>query len=139
MINGFTIRLNNQWSPYFQGVDFAPRAPGTRLLIAVWWFVTLILIAFYTANLAAFLTISLRVPPINSWSDLLKSDMEYGSLKSGSTRDFFFNTKLEPFAQLGAWMKKNTHALASNVDEGVERVRSSKVSPHEMGPGEEGG
>ncbi|VDK36432.1 unnamed protein product [Taenia asiatica] len=109
-----------------QGVDFAPRAPGTRLLIAVWWFVTLILIAFYTANLAAFLTISLRVPPINSWSDLLKSDMEYGSLKSGSTRDFFFNTKLEPFAQLGAWMKRNTHALASNLEEGVERVRSSK-------------
>ncbi|CDI97847.1 glutamate receptor ionotrophic AMPA 3 [Echinococcus multilocularis] len=109
-----------------QGVDFSPRAPGTRIVIAVWWFVTLILIAFYTANLAAFLTISLRVPPINSWNDLLKSDMEYGSLKSGSTRDFFFNTKLEPFAQLGAWMKQNAHALANNLEEGVERVRSSK-------------
>ncbi|KAH9278708.1 Glutamate receptor 3 [Echinococcus granulosus] len=109
-----------------QGVDFSPRAPGTRIVIAVWWFVTLILIAFYTANLAAFLTISLRVPPINSWNDLLKSDMEYGSLKSGSTRDFFFNTKLEPFAQLGAWMKRNAHALANNLEEGVDRVRSSK-------------
>lgn len=108
-------------------MDFAPRAPGTRLLIAVWWFVTLMLIAFYTANLAAFLTISLRVPPINGWADLLKSDMEYGSLKSGSTRDFFFNTKLEPFAQLGAWMKRNPQALASSVDDGVERVRNSKV------------
>ncbi|VDO07073.1 unnamed protein product [Rodentolepis nana] len=109
-----------------QGVDFAPRAPGTRLLVAIWWFVTLILIAFYTANLAAFLTVSLRVPPINGWTDLLNSDMEYGSLKSGSTRDFFFNTKLEPFAQLGSWMRRHQHALASSVDDGVERVRNSK-------------
>jgi glutamate receptor, ionotropic, invertebrate len=57
---------------------------------AVWWFFTLILISSYTANLAAFLTVERMVTPINSAEDLARqTQVEYGTLSSGTTRDFF--------------------------------------------------
>lgn len=57
---------------------------------AVWWFFTLILISSYTANLAAFLTVERMVTPINSAEDLAQqTQVEYGTLSSGTTRDFF--------------------------------------------------
>ncbi len=57
---------------------------------AVWWFFTLILISSYTANLAAFLTVERMVTPINSAEDLARqTQVEYGTISSGTTRDFF--------------------------------------------------
>lgn len=57
---------------------------------AVWWFFTLILISSYTANLAAFLTVERMVTPINSAEDLARqTQVEYGTLNSGTTLDFF--------------------------------------------------
>ena len=56
----------------------------------MWWFFTLILISSYTANLAAFLTVERMVSPINSADDLAQqTDVEYGTLRSGSTQEFF--------------------------------------------------
>lgn len=57
---------------------------------AVWWFFTLILISSYTANLAAFLTVERMVTPINSAEDLARqTQVEYGTISSGTTLDFF--------------------------------------------------
>lgn len=62
---------------------------------AVWWFFTLILISSYTANLAAFLTVERMVTPINSAEDLARqTQVEYGTISSGTTRDFFKVKKL---------------------------------------------
>ena len=56
----------------------------------VWWFFTLIIISSYTANLAAFLTVERMVSPIESAEDLAKqTDIAYGTLDSGSTKEFF--------------------------------------------------
>ena len=57
---------------------------------SVWWFFTLILISSYTANLAAFLTVERMLTPIESADDLAKqTEIQYGTLSSGSTQDFF--------------------------------------------------
>lgn len=51
---------------------------------------TLILIASYTANLAAFLTVERLELPIESADDLSKQNkIEYGCLAGGSTETFF--------------------------------------------------
>ena len=61
---------------------------------SAWWFFTLILISSYTANLAAFLTIERLLPPIRSADDLVNQNkIEYGTLKSGSSRRFFEVTR----------------------------------------------
>ena len=56
----------------------------------VWWFFTLIIISSYTANLAAFLTVTRMESPINSAEDLVsQKEISYGCMGTGSTRDFF--------------------------------------------------
>lgn len=73
-----------------QGVDINPRAVSTRIIGAIWWFFTLILISSYTANLAAFLTVERMVTPIQSAEDLAaQTKIAYGTLDSGSTMTFF--------------------------------------------------
>lgn len=66
------------------------RSISGRIVGAVWWFFTLILISSYTANLAAFLTVERMVNPINSVEDLAdQSDVLYGTVKDASTYHFF--------------------------------------------------
>jgi len=61
-----------------------------RIVGSVWWFFTLILISSYTANLAAFLTAERMQSPIESAEDLAKqTDIKYGTIDSGSSKDFF--------------------------------------------------
>ena len=68
----------------------ASRSISGRMVGAVWWFFTLILISSYTANLAAFLTVERMVTPINSAEDLARqTQVEYGTISSGTTLDFF--------------------------------------------------
>lgn len=73
-----------------QGCDISPRSIAGRVVGSVWWFFTLILISSYTANLAAFLTVERMVTPIKSAKDLAyQTEVQYGTLRSGSTMDFF--------------------------------------------------
>ena len=66
------------------------RSVSGRVAGSSWWFFTLILISTYTANLAAFLTVERMLTPIESASDLAKqTQIQYGTLDSGSTKDFF--------------------------------------------------
>lgn len=67
--------------------------PG-RIIGGAWWFVVLIMITSYTANLAAFLTIEKLLTPIESADDLVsQSEIAYGTLDSGSTQAYFMVRK----------------------------------------------
>ncbi len=68
-----------------------PKSASTRIASASWWFFTLILVASYTANLAAFLTIDRMALPISSAEDLVKekSKIKFGTRANGSTMSFF--------------------------------------------------
>jgi glutamate receptor, ionotropic, invertebrate len=56
----------------------------------MWWFFALIMLASYTANLAAFLTMERMDASIESAEDLAKqSKIKYGAVKGGSTLGFF--------------------------------------------------
>ncbi|KAG7483505.1 hypothetical protein MATL_G00039120 [Megalops atlanticus] len=78
-----------------QGCDISPRSLSGRIVGGVWWFFTLIIISSYTANLAAFLTVERMVSPIESAEDLAKqTEIAYGTLDSGSTKEFFRASEL---------------------------------------------
>lgn len=72
------------------GSEVAPRSNSTRLVSAIWWFFTLIMISSYTANLAAFLTVERMTSPIENADDLSKqTEIKYGTIYGGSTMTFF--------------------------------------------------
>jgi len=73
-----------------QSTEISPIAPSVRIASHVWAFFTLIVVSFYTANLAAFLTVSRLKYPIKSADDLSKQDkIKYGCVKNGATENFF--------------------------------------------------
>uniref|UniRef100_A0AAY4BQD9 Glutamate receptor n=1 Tax=Denticeps clupeoides TaxID=299321 RepID=A0AAY4BQD9_9TELE len=111
-----------------QGCDISPRSLSGRIVGGVWWFFTLIIISSYTANLAAFLTVERMVSPIESAEDLAKqTEIAYGTLDAGSTKEFFRRSKIAVFEKMWAYMKSaDPSVFVKTTDEGVIRVRKSK-------------
>uniref|UniRef100_A0AAY4BFD5 Glutamate receptor n=1 Tax=Denticeps clupeoides TaxID=299321 RepID=A0AAY4BFD5_9TELE len=111
-----------------QGCDISPRSLSGRIVGGVWWFFTLIIISSYTANLAAFLTVERMVSPIESAEDLAKqTEIAYGTLDGGSTKEFFRRSKIAVFEKMWSYMKSaDPSVFVKTTDEGVVRVRKSK-------------
>ncbi|XP_054845548.1 glutamate receptor 2 isoform X2 [Eublepharis macularius] len=111
-----------------QGCDISPRSLSGRIVGGVWWFFTLIIISSYTANLAAFLTVERMVSPIESAEDLSKqTEIAYGTLDSGSTKEFFRRSKIQVFDKMWTYMKSaEPSVFVRTTAEGVARVRKSK-------------
>ncbi|XP_078533110.1 glutamate receptor 2 isoform X1 [Lissotriton helveticus] len=111
-----------------QGCDISPRSLSGRIVGGVWWFFTLIIISSYTANLAAFLTVERMVSPIESAEDLSKqTEIAYGTLDSGSTKEFFKRSKIAVFDKMWTYMRgAEPSVFVKTTAEGVARVRKSK-------------
>uniref|UniRef100_A0A674BQ88 Glutamate receptor n=1 Tax=Salmo trutta TaxID=8032 RepID=A0A674BQ88_SALTR len=111
-----------------QGCDISPRSLSGRIVGGVWWFFTLIIISSYTANLAAFLTVERMVSPIESAEDLAKqTEISYGTLDSGSTKEFFRRSKIALFDKMWTYMRSaEPSVFVKTTAEGVLRVRKSK-------------
>uniref|UniRef100_A0A9L0K461 Glutamate receptor n=1 Tax=Equus asinus TaxID=9793 RepID=A0A9L0K461_EQUAS len=112
-----------------QGCDISPRSLSGRIVGGVWWFFTLIIISSYTANLAAFLTVERMVSPIESAEDLSKqTEIAYGTLDSGSTKEFFRRSKIAVFDKMWTYMRSaepsvfvRTTAALSKMNEYIEQ------------------
>ncbi|CAF97342.1 unnamed protein product [Tetraodon nigroviridis] len=111
-----------------QGCDISPRSLSGRIVGGVWWFFTLIIISSYTANLAAFLTVERMVSPIESAEDLAKqTEIAYGTLDGGSTKEFFRRSKIAVFEKMWSYMRgADPSVFVKSTSEGVSRVRKSK-------------
>ncbi|XP_061818989.1 glutamate receptor 1-like isoform X2 [Nerophis lumbriciformis] len=111
-----------------QGCDISPRSLSGRIVGGVWWFFTLIIISSYTANLAAFLTVERMVSPIEGAEDLAKqTEIVYGTLDGGSTKEFFRRSKIGVFEKMWSYMRgTDPSVFVKNTNEGVSRVRKSK-------------
>ncbi|VDI60713.1 Hypothetical predicted protein [Mytilus galloprovincialis] len=123
--------LNSFWfstgALMLQGSDSCPRSISGRVIGTVWWFFVLIIISSYTANLAAFLTIERMVAPIETVDDLAKqTQIKYGSVNSGTTREFFAGSLVPIYQTMWAFMMSNPQNMCNTTSEGIERVRSSK-------------
>ncbi|KAG1662344.1 Glutamate receptor ionotropic, kainate 2 [Nymphon striatum] len=123
--NQFSL-MNSLWftigSLMQQGSDLAPTAWSTRMIAATWWFFTLIMISSYTANLAAFLTVQRMVSPIESAEDLARqTKIKYGCYASGSTENFFRNSRT--YKRMWDFMESNYETvMVKSGKEGVRRV-----------------
>ncbi|XP_023158824.1 glutamate receptor ionotropic, kainate 2 isoform X1 [Ceratitis capitata] len=113
-----------------QGSDINPKSISTRIVSAVWWFFTLIIIASYTANLAAFLTVERMITPIENAEDLAsQTEISYGTLESGSTMTFFRDSIIETYRKMWRNMEnKKATAFTTTYEEGIKRVNQGNYA-----------
>lgn len=113
-----------------QGSDINPKSLSTRIVSAIWWFFTLIIIASYTANLAAFLTVERMITPIENAEDLAsQTEISYGTLESGSTMTFFRDSIIETYKKMWRNMEnKKFIAFTSTYEEGIKRVNQGNYA-----------
>lgn len=106
-----------------QSSDLNPLATSTRIVSAIWWFFTLILVSSYTANLAAFLTVERMITPIESVEDLAsQSKIQYGTLDSGSTMTFFRDSRMPTYQKMWRFMENRPNLFLTSYEQGKNRV-----------------
>ncbi|VDN53767.1 unnamed protein product [Dracunculus medinensis] len=113
-----------------QGSDVIPRAAATRIVAITWWLFTLILLSSYTAQLAAFLTVERMTTTIENTADLAgQHKIKYGTLKGGSTMNFFRESKIPIYERMWSVMESNVPTVFVNSSkEGIERVKAGNYA-----------
>ncbi len=111
-----------------QGSDLTCIAINIRFVASAWFFFALIMIASYTANLAAFLTVETLERPIESVQDLAnQNEIFYGAVNGGSTAGFFAKSDNDVYQRLHMFMSgvhQSEVMMGSNTD-GVEKVEEA--------------
>ncbi|XP_076446177.1 glutamate receptor ionotropic, kainate 2-like isoform X2 [Babylonia areolata] len=114
------------WGTLLRGsLNGSPHAISSRIVSSAWWFFCLIVTSIYTANLAAFLTITIGDVGINSAADLARQDLyDYGTVDGSQTQTFFNHTRMEDYAKMWAHMSTlSPQSMVRRVENGFERVR----------------
>ncbi|XP_052281540.1 glutamate receptor ionotropic, kainate 2-like isoform X2 [Dreissena polymorpha] len=108
----------------------SPTSTSGRIISASWWFFSLIIISIYTANLAAFLTISNAHIPISSAADLAgQNEYNYGTVEGGQIESFFNHTKISNYQQMRAYMMiYNPSSKVRRVEQGFQRAMTEKYA-----------
>ncbi|XP_066591382.1 ionotropic receptor 25a isoform X2 [Prorops nasuta] len=77
-----------------QGGGEAPKALSSRTLVAAYWLFVVLMLATFTANLAAFLTVERMQSPVQSLEQLARqSRINYTVLEGSATHQYFINMK----------------------------------------------
>ena len=104
------------------------RSVSGRTVAAFWWAASMIMIATYTANLAAFLTFSRMKFTINSVESLAsQTEISYGTQKDSPAAEYFEKSILPSYNAMYQFMKSRG-TLANTVAEAIERVREDNVA-----------
>ena len=127
IVEKFTMR-ETLWFAYGSLVGaetvVMPKTFSARLLSGAWWFFSLILIASYTANLAAFLTVTKIETPINTVADLAaQTKIKYGTIKNTYAHSLFISPKLEMIKKMADFMQTYTDSMVDNTTVGVAKVK----------------
>ncbi|XP_038638904.1 glutamate receptor ionotropic, delta-1-like isoform X1 [Scyliorhinus canicula] len=116
-----------------QGGDSPMNSVAMRIVMGSWWLFTLIVCSSYTANLAAFLTVSRMDNSIHSFQDLAKqSDLSYGTVRDSSVYQYFQTKGTNPleqdstYAELWRMISKNSGAdnCVSATNEGIAKIKT---------------
>ncbi|XP_038591160.1 glutamate receptor ionotropic, delta-1-like isoform X2 [Micropterus salmoides] len=119
-----------------QGGDGAIGSVALRIVMGSWWLFTLIVCSSYTANLAAYLTVSRMDHAIRSFQDLARQiDVDYGTVRDSAVYDYFRNKGTNPleqdstYAELWRTISKNS-GMDYSVSSPSEGIRKAQKSPY---------
>ncbi|KAK3870062.1 hypothetical protein Pcinc_024667 [Petrolisthes cinctipes] len=112
-----------------QGGGEAPKNLSGRLVAATWWLFGFIIIASYTANLAAFLTVSRLDTPIESLDDLSNQyKVQYAPMNGSSTMTYFERMAYIEHKFYEIWKDMSLNDSLSNVERAKLAVWDYPVS-----------
>ncbi|XP_052758786.1 glutamate receptor ionotropic, delta-1 [Galleria mellonella] len=123
-----------------QGTNLAPEANTTRVLFTTWWLFIILLSAFYTANLTAFLTLSKFTLDIEYPKDLYKKNYRWVAAQ-GSPVQYIVSNPNEDLYYLNAMVKNgraefrpysDDHAFLPLVKNGAVLVKDQLAVDHIM-------
>uniref|UniRef100_A0A3P8UY46 Glutamate receptor n=1 Tax=Cynoglossus semilaevis TaxID=244447 RepID=A0A3P8UY46_CYNSE len=115
-----------------QGSDSVLGTVALRIVMGSWWLFTLIVCSSYTANLAAYLTVSRMDNAVRSFQDLSKQvDLVYGTVRDSAVYEYFKAKGTNPleqdntFAELWKTINKN-NGFENSVTSPTEGIRKVK-------------
>ena len=115
-----------------QGGDYNPKSLSNRCLCTVVWMFSVLLVSIYTANLAAFLTVTQLSTPIEELRDLAgQTNIAYGTIGKTSLSTFFqHQAEKDPlYSQLWDFMNKTAPSpMVRDLEEGYDRVLKSSYA-----------
>lgn len=77
-----------------QGGGEAPKSISSRIVVGAYWLFVVLMLATFTANLAAFLTVERMQTPVQSLDQLARqSRINYTVVEGSQTHKFFINMK----------------------------------------------
>ncbi|XP_057214203.1 glutamate receptor ionotropic, delta-1 isoform X3 [Triplophysa rosa] len=119
-----------------QGGDSVVGSMALRIVMGSWWLFTLIVCSSYTANLAAFLTVSRMDNTIRTFQDLARQmDYAYGTVRDSAVYDYFRAKGTNPleqdstYAELWRTISKN-NGQDFSVSSPSEGIRKAKKGPY---------
>lgn len=98
-----------------QGGGEAPKSLSARTLVAAYWLFVVLMLATFTANLAAFLTVERMKTPVQSLEQLARqSRINYTVVEGSDIHQFFINMKFAEDTLYRMWKELT---LNSSSDE----------------------
>ncbi|XP_052069391.1 glutamate receptor-like [Mytilus californianus] len=110
-----------------QGGDAQPRSLSGRVMLSFWWIFTILMSATYTANLAAYLTVTIIDSPINSLEELARHEDIRPLIFSGANLHTLFQTaKTSVYRQI--WSKMEEMPKANHLETILSYVRTNEYA-----------
>uniref|UniRef100_A0A9J8D7I8 Glutamate receptor n=2 Tax=Cyprinus carpio TaxID=7962 RepID=A0A9J8D7I8_CYPCA len=119
-----------------QGGESFMSSVALRIAMGSWWLFTLIVCSAYTANLAAYLTVTRMDNAVRTFQDLSKqTDLRYGTVRDSAVFEYFRVKGTNPleqdstFAELWRTINKN-QGQDNSVTSPAEGIRKVKRDPY---------
>ncbi|XP_078660207.1 glutamate receptor ionotropic, delta-2-like isoform X2 [Branchiostoma floridae x Branchiostoma belcheri] len=107
-----------------QGGGISLRRLSTRILTGVWWLFVLIVLSSYTANLAAYLTVTRLQTPITSVQDLLSfGSYSFSALERSSAGQFLSGSDAPVHRHVLSHLVRRNSSRVKETTEEVQRVK----------------
>lgn len=99
-----------------QGGGEAPKSLSARTLVAVYWLFVVLMLATFTANLAAFLTVERMKTPVQSLDQLARqSRINYTVVESSDVHQFFINMKFAEDTLYRMWKEITLNSTSDDL------------------------
>ncbi|XP_072538382.1 probable glutamate receptor [Salminus brasiliensis] len=111
-----------------QGAGPHPKALSGRVITAIWWLFSLMVLACYFANLSSWLHSDRQQLSVKSFDDLANQNIvQYGTIKGSSSLAFFKNSNNPTYRRIYENMERQ-QSYALSMEEGVRRAQEGNYA-----------